>query len=104
METYEPEALMLISAQRWQEKPRREALLPGRREILKIYKIVPFSGPLLTSLAVGCSWDNFNFTLLERLDSLKNLNIIQKAIRDIFDILSGETDVDHSVCVDYITF
>ena len=65
---------------------------------------MPFSGPLLTSLAVGCSWDNFNFTLLERLDSLKNLNIIQKAIRDIFDILSGETDVDHSVCVDYITF
>lgn len=93
--TYEPEALTLISAQKWQEKPRREALPPGKREILKIYKTVPFSGPFLTSLAVGCSWDNFNFTLLERHP---------EGYWDIFDIFSGETDVDHSVCVNCIIF
>nr|XP_010990371.1 beclin-2 [Camelus dromedarius] len=49
----------------------------------------------------GMSWDQFNnFTLLGNLGSLRTLNNIQKAIGDISDILSGETDVNHPLCVD----
>uniref|UniRef100_A0A4X1T7J9 Beclin 2 n=1 Tax=Sus scrofa TaxID=9823 RepID=A0A4X1T7J9_PIG len=46
----------------------------------------------------GMFWASSEFTLLGRLGSLRSLNSIQKAIRDIFGILSGETVVDHPLC------
>ncbi|KAB0342624.1 hypothetical protein FD754_019550 [Muntiacus muntjak] len=48
----------------------------------------------------GTSWDYSNFTLLGRLEPRRSLDSIQKTIRDSFDILSGETEVDHPLCVD----
>ena len=48
----------------------------------------------------GMSWDYSSFTLLGRLEPWRSLNSIQKTIRDSSDILSGETEVDHPLCVD----
>ncbi|XP_045854675.1 LOW QUALITY PROTEIN: beclin-2-like [Meles meles] len=40
------------------------------------------------------------FILLGKLDSARTLTNIQKTIRDIFDILTGEKDMDHLLCED----
>ncbi|XP_047561395.1 beclin-2 [Lutra lutra] len=40
------------------------------------------------------------FILLGKFDSARTLTNIQKTIRDIFDILTGEKDMDHPLCED----
>lgn len=102
METsQEPEALMLISAQgepgETQEggPPSREGADFENLQEGASYRTLP-------GLPGGrMSWDNpDSFTLLGNLGSLRTLSSIQKAAGDMFDILSGETDVDHPMCED----
>ncbi|XP_064133018.1 beclin-1 [Loxodonta africana] len=60
-------------------------------------------GPLvddsMTSWEGSMTRENCNtFTLLGKMCSMRTLNSIQETIVDIFDILSGEKEVDHPLC------
>ncbi|XP_055276236.1 beclin-2-like [Moschus berezovskii] len=98
----EPGALMLISAQgetrETQEGPpsKEEANFENLRDGAFCRTPHPPSG--------GMSWNYSNFTLLGRLEPRRSLDSIQKTIRDNFDILSGEREVDHPLCMDCIDY
>ncbi|CAI9179349.1 unnamed protein product [Rangifer tarandus platyrhynchus] len=95
----EPGALMFISAQ-GETRETQEGGPPAKEEAnLENLQNGAFCRTPHPSSG-GTSWDYSNFTLLGRLEPRRSLDSIQKTIRDSFDILSGETEVDHPLCVD----
>uniref|UniRef100_A0A8C6CQ22 Beclin 2 n=1 Tax=Moschus moschiferus TaxID=68415 RepID=A0A8C6CQ22_MOSMO len=95
----EPGALMLISAQ-GETRETQEGGPPSKEEAnfenLQDGAFCRTPHPP----SGGMSWNYSNFTLLGRLEPRRSLDSIQKTIRDNFDILSGEREVDHPLCVD----
>ncbi|XP_057585745.1 beclin-2 [Hippopotamus amphibius kiboko] len=97
----EPEALMLISAQG--EPGETQEGGPPSREKADFENLNDSASCRTLPGLPGrrMSWDNSNnFILLGNLGSVRTINSRQKAASDIFDILSGERDVDHPLCED----
>ncbi|XP_007952705.1 beclin-2 [Orycteropus afer afer] len=61
----------------------------------------PFLDDCTMSWETSISWENSDiFTLVGNVGAMRSLNSIQKTTVDIHDILSGEKDIDHPVCVE----